>query len=207
VSFARRHLDAAKDRWLFCLALALVILIDQLAKAAVQLFLAYTPPELIETANAAPGVSKLIWFVNTDVFPPQSKWPMLVGSVLFYGVFLHHGAFRLKSWRKLTPVPLAMFVGGALSNVIDILVLGGVRNFLWLGFDNPLSEFIPAIPARHSFSTAALFMTIGIVALPLTLSIEHWLKPKEPPPPPPATGKRAPMPRTNLPASRPSRES
>lgn len=203
----RKHIKATKDRRVFCFAFLLVIMIDQLAKAGVQMFVTYTPLETVEAANAPSGPFSLIWVVNTEVFPQASKWPMIFGSLLFHGIFLHHGAFRLKTWRKLTPVPLAMFVGGAFSNIVEVLITGGVRNFLKLGFDHPLSALFSFIPARPLFSTAALFMLLGMLALPVTLLLERWMQPKDPLPPPPASGKREPLPKVALPTKRTSTES
>lgn len=66
---------------------------------------------------------------------------IIVVSICFY--------FLLRQERKIISLALALIAGGALSNIVDRLALGGVRDFVDLGF-------------WPSFNLADSAVTIGI---------------------------------------------
>lgn len=89
------------------------------------------------------------WSILSD-----KTWLLTVLTIVFIiSVFIFDFCFKNKS--KLYSISFAFIVGGAIGNLIDRLLLGGVRDFLFF-------EFAPNFP---TFNVADSFLCIGMILL------------------------------------------
>ena len=98
------------------------------------------------------------------------KAPPLVYAALFWGVILYFVALTPKPRHFLTLFGGGLAFGGIAGNLIDMLIFGGVRNFMELGFDSPLysagaSDANPMFSQRPLFSSAAVALWLGLALL------------------------------------------
>ncbi len=67
-------------------------------------------------------------------------WLPIVMIILFVGFY----QWSCSRWQKPYPILTGFFLGGAMSNIVDRLVLGGVRDFLvlpYFGISNNLADW------------------------------------------------------------------
>lgn len=72
--------------------------------------------------------------VNQGVSFGLFSGPLLTFLLLLF--FLAFYAWSCPRWHKIYPIASGLLLGGAMSNIVDRLVLGGVRDFLPLPFLN-----------------------------------------------------------------------
>lgn len=127
---------------------AVIIALDQLTKF------------LIYGTSARSIIGDLLWFessLNTGVafsmFEGMSVVfiiTSLVASILFVWIIVSKKFFTM----KLEKLSVGLVLGGTLSNVLDRLIFGGVRDFIYLKFMN-----------FAIFNVADMAITIGAVML------------------------------------------
>jgi signal peptidase II len=146
-------LGARTRAWLLALATAaVVVLVDQLSKAAVRSSI--VPGE---THSVLPGLQ----FVNTRNkgiafgLEPGSHWAITVLIALALLVLLVY--FARNATAPLLWLPTGMLIGGALGNVIDRVRAGSVTDFVKLPLGWP------------PFNLADAAITIGVLLLALTI--------------------------------------
>lgn len=92
----------------------------------------------------------------------DKTWLLILLSIVFIvGIFIFDLYFKSKS--KLYSISFAFIVGGAVGNLIDRVLLGGVRDFLFF-------EFAPAFP---TFNVADSFLCIGMALLAIYIIFIH----------------------------------
>jgi len=125
----------------FLISLSIVAL-DQITKLLVEKFLP-------RTIQLVPDFLSIVYTVNYGGgfgILQGMRWFLVLASLLFVGAVLVY----LKKIEKGQIVPLALVFGGAVGNLIDRIVLGGVLDFI--AFD-----FWPA------FNVADSAITIGVI--------------------------------------------
>ena len=139
--------------WLLALvAAAVVVLVDQLSKAAVRSSIA-----LGETRSLLPGV-QLVDTRNKGIafgFLPGRHWAITALVALALLVLLVY--FALHAARPLIWLPTGMLIGGALGNVLDRVRAGSVTDFVKLPLGWP------------PFNLADAAITLGILLLALVV--------------------------------------
>lgn len=147
-----------RSRILFALCAALVVVLDQLTKAAAssRLFLGEPLPVLGEFV-------RLTLVHNTGAafgLFPGSRLPFIIVSLLAIGVVLY--LFTRDAYRELPQrILLGCILGGAIGNLVDRIRLGWVVDFIDVGLGS----------ARWPvFNVADSAVTVGVIFLAWFLS-------------------------------------
>jgi lipoprotein signal peptidase len=191
---AKRTTLAARK--LFWIVLGATFVVDQLAKGIAQVTL---KPDGWQPGDPAPhypfinGVVHGTWAIGGLPAMGGAKgmlWISIPVAILFWGAIMYVVAFKRGRRHALTLVSAGLVYGGLLSNLLDMALFRGARNFMELGFDNPLRALNPnsdnGMFAQHPlFSTAALAMWIGLPLLVIGALLDKRKRKPEPPAPPP----------------------
>ena len=147
-----------RSRILFALCAALVVVLDQLTKAAAssRLFMSEPVPVLGEFV-------RLTLVHNTGAafgLFPGSRLPFIIVSLLAIGVVLY--LFTREAYRGLPQrILLGCILGGAIGNLVDRVRLGWVVDFIDVGLGS----------ARWPvFNVADSAVTVGVILLAWFLS-------------------------------------
>ncbi|MBR3885381.1 MAG: signal peptidase II [Clostridia bacterium] len=133
----------------------LVIGLDQISKV------------LIYGSASKSIIGNLLWFestLNTGV-----AFSMFEGkSILFFSIAMIASVVMIyficsKKWLKikLEKISLGLILGGTISNAIDRLIFGGVRDFIYLKFIN----FAIFNVADMAITIGAILFCVGIIFL------------------------------------------
>ena len=79
---------------------------------------------------------------------------LIIITIIFIGIFVFFD-YKWKIKNNLYLVSIAFIIGGAIGNLIDRILFGGVRDFLYF-------EFYPSFP---TFNVADSFLCVGIVLM------------------------------------------
>ncbi|MBZ0136719.1 MAG: signal peptidase II [Planctomycetes bacterium] len=200
----------------FLIATAIVVVTDQVARLVAQLTI---KPEGYSSGDSAPvhefidGVLHWQWGQGGFVIPEGPPVLQIISGIVafvFWGAIFYWVAVRSGPSLGLTRLAAGLLLGGIASNLLDLAIFGHTRNFMLLGFDHPLSAISDGqsgIVARPIFSTAAVAMVLGLIALIVLglLGKTREPKPKSEPPPPPQPRKRPSPGRPNPGGSAPTR--
>ena len=107
--------------WLYFLAIAAVVALDQGSKWFVMLNM-----ELYESVDVIPGVFRFTYIRNDGSafgMLSESRWVFLVLSVIGIAAVLFY-LIKFRPKEKLMWIPLAMIAGGGIGNMIDRLFYG-----------------------------------------------------------------------------------
>ncbi|MCA8936248.1 MAG: signal peptidase II [Planctomycetes bacterium] len=186
-------LDRVRLRKPLWIATAATLVIDQLAKSWALLSLR---PEGWQAGDPSPhypfidGVIHGTWSLGSIATQPEagamnSIAPIL--GMLFWSAIFFVVAFKSGRRHLLTQLGAALLFAGMISNLLDVSIFGGVRNFMELGFDNPLWSPSQATNdgtfAQHpQFSTGAIALWLGMASLIIGALIDHQRNKKQPKP-------------------------
>lgn len=77
--------------------------------------------------------------VSFGLLPGETLTLVLIGVLVFFYLWSR------RRWQKRYPVFTGLFLGGATSNIVDRIVLGGVRDYLplpFVGIYNNLADWV-----------------------------------------------------------------
>jgi lipoprotein signal peptidase len=159
----------------FWIAVPIVVIIDQFAKSIAGFFLkpdGWQPGDEVPVYRWIEGVVHGTW-AHGGFLPNEEPvtWYGIAIAALFWGALFYYAAFRSKPREGLIRVGAGLAVGGALSNLVDLAVFGGARNFFMV--------------AARTFSTAAIAMVVGFLLLIVGAFVARRKHPAPPAPPPP----------------------
>ncbi|MEX2027942.1 MAG: signal peptidase II [Candidatus Curtissbacteria bacterium] len=81
--------------------------------------------------------------------------------------------FLTREKRAVASFALALIVGGGLSNIVDRLALGGVRDFIDIGFWPSQTWLSSSLTRWPSFNLADSAVTIGVIILIFAILRRH----------------------------------
>ncbi len=151
-----------KDRRIYFLVSAAVIVLDQITKKIVEAML-----PLHSSREIVPGLASLthvrnrgaaFGFLSNADLPYQSTLFSILSLLALAAIAVY--AFRLPATQKWTQTALAFIMGGAVGNLIDRVAYGHVIDFVDVYFRN---HHWPA------FNVADSCISIGVVMLVLEL--------------------------------------
>ncbi len=154
-------------RRVFWYAAAQTLVIDQLAKAVAQ---AALEPEGWQASDPSPhypwveGLVHGTWGLGH--VQARGTIPPTIIAAIVWGFLCYYIAVRPGARPLALLIGGGMVMGGVVGNLIDEVVVGGVRNFMVLGFDHPLGSppsrlHAGAFALRPSFGTGALAIALG----------------------------------------------
>jgi len=190
---------ASKPAWKYHIAfwgfVAALMLADLLTKWAVFSAWGINPGLSQDDVRKAAGDGSEIipqLFYITPAKNTGAAWSLMSGRVsllLFFSLAVAaviswwQLSGRLKKEGLLMHVAMSLILGGALGNLYDRLIFGGVRDFLhfifWFAGDWPLIRRIHDWPI---FNLADVWLTVGVGVYALLVFFFH--KPETPPAPP-----------------------
>ena len=119
-------------------------------------------PYLIGVRDAVTLNTGGAWGLFSNFLPA-----LIIFTLLFLGIVVFIEA-KWKNTSTLYSLALSFIVGGALGNLIDRLVLGGVRDFI----------YFPFMPSFPTFNLADSFLCIGMVLLVIYILFVYKTKEK-----------------------------
>lgn len=166
----------ARQRPAFWVTAPIVIALDQLAKAVAQLTL---KPDGWQNGDPSPhyawieGVVHGTWALGDSLaFASEGPhWATLVIAVPFWCAVYYLVGFRSGRNQWVMRIGGGTLLGAVLSSLADMLLFGGVRNFMQMGFDNPFassdheSAYAGLFVLRPLFSPAAVASLFGFTML------------------------------------------
>lgn len=189
----------------FWLSAGLVLVVDQLSKFIAQITL---KPEGWQPGDPTPHYSFIDGLVHgtwgLGELTPQIDGPVqyvsLLLAIVFWTAVFYFVALRSGPKQWILRLGGGMMLGAAISNIAEQLITGRIRNFIKLGFDNPLWRPDVSLPEyggfyaqRPLFSLAAVAILAGTILLVVGAMIGRPKKQASPPPPPPRPGRRPPI--------------
>jgi len=160
------------DKLLFWILVPVLLALDYWTKHAIVLSVENTGDLLVNGASPVIWVFEP-WFGLVSVRNTGGPWGMLASLpgilqgarfIAFLVILYLLAATPRHAWLQI--VALAMVMGGALGNILDTLLYGWVRDFLYFDLGFPPADPWPA------FNVADSLICLGVVFLGIALFID-----------------------------------
>lgn len=208
-SSSKRRFTLTRSLWLTAV---LVLAFDQAAKTVAGWILrpeGWVAGDPYSVTPFIDGLFHWTWNVSSAEGAVSPAWLSFALGGAFWVLVGGYCALRSRPGRWLLRSGVGVCIGMTVTFGLDLLIHGGVRNFMLLGFDHPLytmysnakMEYPFAGGPRPAFSTqAVLFLGgIGMIVVDAVVARVRKAREKPPTPPPPQPGRR---PRIQTPKSR-----